>query len=114
MKIVHKDQVKTFKNSEFCTALEYPMDDKDINGAIIKLDGRYPDSGNVVNTICKEMAYITEGEGLISVEGKITKVSKGDLLLIEPGEKYYWEGKLTMFVPSTPAWYPEQHKEIKK
>jgi len=32
--------------------------------------------------------------------------------LIEPGEKYYWEGKMTMFMPCVPAWYAEQHKEV--
>gem|GEM_PF-2374449 len=28
------------------------------------------------------------------------------------GERYFWDGQMTMFVPCTPAWYPEQHKEV--
>ena len=112
MKIVHKDQVKTFKNSKFCTALEYPMEDKDINGAIIKLVGRYPDKGSVMNKVCKEMAYIIKGSGKLTVDSKTIKIGQRDLILLEPGEKYYWEGNLTMFIPSTPAWYPEQHKQL--
>jgi hypothetical protein len=36
----------------------------------------------------------------------------GDLVLIEPGEKYFWEGNMDLFIPCSPAWYPEQHKLI--
>lgn len=112
MKIIHKNQTKIFKNSESCTAIEYPLGDKDINGAIIELDGRYPEKGRAVNTVCKELAYIIDGQGIISTEGTEIKISKGDLIFLEPGEKYFWKGKLVMFIPCSPAWYPDQHKEI--
>ena len=113
MKTVHKNQTEKFKNSDACTAIEYPLKDNDINGAIIKLSGRYPNEGRVVNLKCKELAYIIEGSGKVVVEEKEVKLEEGDLVLIEPGEKYFWEGNLKMFVPCTPAWYPEQHKEVK-
>ena len=47
MRIIHKEETKEFKNSEVCTAIEYPMGDKDINGAVVEIVGRYPikDSG---------------------------------------------------------------------
>jgi len=111
MKVIHKDQTKVFKNSTKCTAIEYPLGDQDINGAVIELDGRYPDKGRVVNTKCKELAYVIKGQGIVSAEGKEIKISKGDLILLEPGERYFWKGKLVMFMPCTPAWYPEQHQE---
>ena len=112
MKVIHKDQAEKFKNSNTCTAIEYPLGDKDINGAIIELNGKYPEKGRVVNLKCKELAYVISGFGKAVVEGKEIKLQEGDLILIEPGEKYFWEGKLTMFVPCTPAWYSEHHKEI--
>lgn len=112
MKIIHKNQTKIFKNSEACTAIEYPMEDKDINGAVIELNGRYPDKGRTVNLECKEMAYVIKGSGKLVVEGDEVKLNEGDLVLIEAGEKFFWEGNLTMFMPCTPAWYPEQHKEV--
>jgi len=112
MKVIHKNQTKEHKNSDVCVAIEYPMGDKDINGAVIKLNGRYPDKGKVVNLKCKEMAYIIEGSGRVVVEGKETKLQGEDLVLIKPGEKYFWDGNMTMFVPCVPAWYPEQHKEV--
>lgn len=113
MKVIKRSQTREFKNSEVCTAIEYPLGDKDINGAIIKLSGRYPNNGRVVNARCKELAFIMRGSGKIVVEDKEVELHGGDLILIEPGEKYYWEGDMEMFVPCTPAWYPEQHKEIK-
>lgn len=52
MKVIHKNQTEIFKNSQVCTAIEYPLGDKDINGAVIELNGRYPNTGRVVNLKC--------------------------------------------------------------
>lgn len=112
MKIITKNQTNEFKNSEVCIAFEYPLNDKDINGAVIKLNGRYPSKGRVVNNKCKELSYIISGLGKVVVEDKEVVLKKGDVILIEPGERYFWDGKMTMFVPCTPAWYPEQHQEV--
>ena len=113
MKVVSRKQTKEFKNNEVCTAVEYPLNDKDINGTIIKLNGRYPSRGRVMNTKCKEMAYIIKGKGIVYAGGKKVKLATGDLVLLEPNDKYYWEGNMEMFVPCTPAWYPKQHKVVK-
>jgi mannose-6-phosphate isomerase-like protein (cupin superfamily) len=110
MKIIRKNETKIFKNSEVCTAFEYEMGDKDINGAVIELSGRYPDKGQTVNEVCKEMAYVVKGSGKLVVEGIENQLAEGDLVLILPGEKFFWQGKMTLFVPCTPAWYPAQHK----
>lgn len=112
MKVVYKNQSKRRKNSESCVAIEYSLDDADINGAVIELTGRYPQKGRVVNLKCKEMAYIVTGFGKVVVEGEKIDLQAGDLILIESGEKYFWEGNLTMFTPCTPAWNPNQHEEV--
>ncbi|MFH0942794.1 MAG: cupin domain-containing protein [Candidatus Beckwithbacteria bacterium] len=112
MKIIHKNQTKEFNNSDQCLAIEYPLGDKDINGAVIKLNGRYPNKGQVVNAVCKEMAYIIKGSGKVVVDGQEINFFQGDLILINKNEKYYWQGNCEMFVPCVPAWYPEQHREI--
>jgi mannose-6-phosphate isomerase-like protein (cupin superfamily) len=112
MKFVAKKDRKEYKSGEFCTAYEYPLDDKDINGSFIEVSGRYPEKGRVANAVCKELAYIISGSGKIVIEEKEILLNEGDLVLVEPGEKYFWEGKMTMFVPCAPAWYPEQHKEV--
>lgn len=112
MKIVKKAETKTNKNSDTCVAIEYPLKDNDINGAVIELDGRYPEKGRVANLKCKELAFIIEGSGRVVVEGKEEKVGEGDLILIEPGEKFFWEGNLTMFVPCIPPWSRDQYEEF--
>jgi mannose-6-phosphate isomerase-like protein (cupin superfamily) len=113
MKLVKKSQAKIFKNSEKCIAYEYFIGDKDINGAVIEIEGRYPNSGRVTNKVCKEIGYIISGSGYVVVEGKKLKFKEGDLVFIEAGERYYWYGdKLKMFMPCSPAFYPEQHKEV--
>ncbi len=112
MKIVRKEQTNTHKNSENCIATEYPLGDKDIDMAVIEITGRYPTKGRVVNNRCKELAYVINGKGRVIIEGKEFNVKEGDMILIEPEEKYYWDGNFTLFVPCTPAWYPEQHEEV--
>jgi len=112
MKIAHENQAKKFKNGNACVATEYPIGDKDINIAYVEVSGRYPEKGRVTNEKCKEMAYIIEGKGKIVVEGKEIELIEKDVVLFEPGERYYWEGNMKMIVSCAPAWYSEQHKEV--
>ena len=112
MKFTPKVKSKTNKVTKTCMAVEYPGGDKDIWGAVIKLNGRYPLRGSTINEKCKELVYFLSGKGKAVINGKTINVKQGDQLVIEPGEKFYWEGKMTMFMPCTPAWYPEQHKEV--
>lgn len=95
-----------------CTANEYPHGDRDLWGSVIEIHGRYPENGYTVNEKCKELVYFIDGVGKLVVNGKTTKVQIGDQVLIAPGEKFYWVGDLVMFMPCSPAWYPEQHKQI--
>lgn len=112
MKVIHQSQTRKVKNSAGCMAVEYPLGEKDLNGAVILLDGRDPDKGRVVNKVCQELAYIIKGSGKVVVEEKEVKLKAGDLVYIKPGERFFWEGKMTMFMPCTPAWYPEQYKKV--
>jgi len=114
MKYVPKSKAQKFANSPTCTVYEYPMDDPDINGAVGIINGRYPDKNFVVNEKCKEIIYVISGSGSLTTEEKTVKLAEGDVALIPPGEQYYFEGKeLIIFMPCHPAWYPEQHKEVK-
>lgn len=112
MKIVYKNKARKFKNSPVCTAIEYPLNDKDISGAVIELKGRYPTSGRVVNLKCKELAYVISGSGEVGINSKVTKIAQGDVILIKSGERFYWQGNLTMFMPCVPAFDHRQHKEV--
>jgi len=109
MKICRQEESENISNSDTCIVNEYPMDDKDINCAVIVIKGRYPNAGYVSNQICKEMVYIQEGSGNIVFEKESVQLKAGDILLLEPGEKYYWDGGMKMIVSCNPAWFPEQH-----
>lgn len=112
MKIIYANQAREFKNSNLCIAKEYPLKDNDINISVVKVVGRYPEKGRVTNLKCKELLYIAKGSGSVFIEGEKIDFKEGDLILIEPKEKYYWDCQATMVVPCAPAWYPEQHQEI--
>ncbi len=89
MKFAPKESRREFKNGRFCTAYEYPMNEPAINGAVIVLNGRYPETGRTVNKVCKEMAYAVKGNGRVVIEDREILVSEGDIVLIDPGEKFY-------------------------
>lgn len=112
MKIVHQDQAKFFKNSESCDAFEYDLRHVDLGAARVKVCGRYPDHGRVSNAECQETAYILAGSGTISIENTERGFSAGDVILIERGERYFWQGEFAAFLFSTPAWSAEQCREL--
>jgi mannose-6-phosphate isomerase-like protein (cupin superfamily) len=112
MKIATKEQTTKFKNGDTCAAYEYPLNDKDLDTAVVEVIGKYPVDGSAVNTICKELAYVLKGSGKIFIEGKEYKLEEGTEVLIEPNEKFSWEGNFTLIISCTPAWYPKQHKLI--
>lgn len=112
MKLIHKEQAQEYKNSSTCVAYEYALNDPAINIAVVTISGRYPDIGRVMNEKCKEIAFVMEGTGTVFINENEVSLKKGDVVLIEPKEKIYWEGNLTMLMPCTPAWTSDQHKQI--
>lgn len=112
MEFIAKNQRVVHKNSDTCIAQEYPSRQADINGAVIELTGRYPAVGRVTNLKCKELVYILQGSGKLVTDDRVIAFHEGDMVIIEPGEKYYWDAHCTQLVSTTPAWYPEQHKVV--
>lgn len=111
MKIIHKNQAGIHKNNEACIAAEYPIN-KEIDGAVIDINGRYPINNRCLNLKSRMLCYVIDGKGKIEIEGEEVNLNEGDLILIEPGEKYFWQGNLKLFISSTPAWNLEQYKEV--
>ena len=104
-------EAETFKGNTNIT-YEYKIADKDINFCISEINGRLPETRRCVNRVCKEMAHVLEGKGIIEVEGKKYNLKRDDVILISPGERYYFEGNLKLALPCTPAWSPEQHEIV--
>lgn len=112
MKCIKSEEAEFYEGEGF-SGLDYPMSDKDINFAVIKIDGQSPINGYQVNEKCKELLYIIEGKGLLEIKnGEEKEFKKGDLLIIEQGERYRFSGTFEAAVPCTPAWTEEQHKYV--
>lgn len=93
-----------------CTVWEYKMQNREINLAIAEIRGRYPETGFALNEKCTEIGYVLRGSGRLVTEEKTATLNEGDAVCIPSGEKYYWEGNLTVLLPCSPAWVPEQHR----
>jgi mannose-6-phosphate isomerase-like protein (cupin superfamily) len=52
--------------------------------------------------------YITEGSGYFVLNGDKQVVAKGDLVVVPPGTKYTFGGKLKMLLINTPHWSSDQ------
>ena len=100
------------KNSDICVVSEYAILDKDLDFAIANISGRYPESRYAVNKLCKEIVYIQQGAGKIVVNGIDYELNMGDVVLIEAGEKFYWEGELTLCISCHPAFTVNQHQLV--
>jgi len=111
MLVKKKSRIK-YENSPKCIAYEYPMNDRDINIAFIKIKGRYPDKGQVTNEVVKELIFVVKGKGKIVIDKKEHNLEEGDSVIILPKQKYSFNGMLELIVSCSPAWYPEQHKHI--
>ncbi len=103
---------KLFKNGESCEVREYEFNDPDINIGTAVLNGRFPESGYLVNEKVKEYAYVIDGNGSISTKTDEVAFTKGDVIMIPVGEAYFWDAHCSLVMPCAPAWYPEQSKRI--
>ena len=92
---------------------EYNLIDRDINVCYCEIKGRYPLEGFSVNEKCKELAFVVSGNGKVCVENRTFDIKEKDVVLINKGEKFYWEGDLKLVLPCSPAWNAKQYKVVK-
>lgn len=109
VKVVTPLQTETRKNGDSCLIREYPTNNARIDGVIAEIDGRYPEKGMAENEISTMAVFVLDGEGQIVTEGATKSIGPGFFLIVPAGERYFWRGKLQLFVSSTPKWVPEQH-----
>ena len=113
MKIIKHEDAEQGTNLDNCKTIEYSFGDKDIDLGVAVITGRYPEKGYGVNLICKELIYVIEGSGEFYYDNKCIKFSKGDSILINNNEKYYWNSEYCKIsMACTPAWNIDQHKIV--
>jgi mannose-6-phosphate isomerase-like protein (cupin superfamily) len=109
--IVKKSERKKHANAPTCTASEYSLGDKDIDVAYIEINGRYPENGRAMNRISKEVVFVVNGGGKVEIDGKGFVLNEGDSVIIQPKQKYFFEGKLKTVISCHPSWNPEQYED---
>ncbi len=112
MKLSLKQQANKKINGNTCTVFEYALNSDMFDVAVVKITGRYPHERRVTNTACVELAYVCEGQGKIVINHVEQQLNIGDIVVIEAGEKYYWEGVMQLFISCRPAWNNEQHQIV--
>ena len=61
----------------------------------------------------KELVYVLEGRGTLVLENGTINFEKGDSILINDNEKYYWDTEYCkVSMTCTPAWTQEQYRLI--
>ena len=109
MEIIKKEQSQKFINGNI-TAYEYPSENKSINSGYVEIRGRYPAEGWICNQVCTELAFIIRGSAILTTQTESFSLKEMDQIIINPNEKYFWNGDCDVLVPSTPPWFPEQTK----
>lgn len=113
MEFVCKSEKRILTPVPHVTIDEYDMHNPVMNGATATIKGRYPERGYVMNVKVDEMVYVTEGSGTLSFStGQSLSFSKGDVIFVEKGEKYAWDGDMRLFMVCTPPFDPAQHVEV--
>lgn len=114
MKKITQESTSKIQNSDICAVFEYGFDEKDIDISTIEISGKFPENAWLLNEKVKEIIYVVEGEGKLHKENEVVSFKKGDAVLIETNEKYFWEANCKAVMVCSPAWCPNQHKIIAK
>lgn len=109
--VIKKDSSLKKVIDKFCTVWEYKGVRK-LQISAARIRGRHPKAGWARNKACFMAYYVVRGEGEVNIEGRASKINKGDVVIFKPGEKYFVKGDLDLVIPSSPAWTPEQYEEI--
>ena len=58
--------------------------------------------------------YIVEGRGIFVIEDEEIPVEAGDTVIVPPGKRFYYLGKMKQVLVTAPAWEEGTDKIIKK
>ncbi len=111
--IINADEVPTHTFSATCVGRDFPLNDPHIDACIMDLNGRYPESGNVVNKGFRGLVHILAGTGTITIDDVEHTLRQGDVFLILPNQKHHWNGTdLKLFIACTPPFDSASHAVV--
>lgn len=109
MILIASSQTKKVQTSPATAIWEFPMDERAVSGAVAEIKGRYPEKGFAINEVCKELAFVVSGGGHVVTPSEKQPIHVGDLIFLNKGESFAWEGNLTLFMATTPKFDSKQH-----
>lgn len=109
MIVIPSLKTKKVHASPNTTIWEFVMEEKAISGAVAQINLRYPEKGFAVNQKSKELAFVISGSGLVVTPKERRTIGIGDFIFLDAGESFAWEGALTIFMATSPAFDPKQH-----
>jgi len=71
------------------TVWDYPMPNEHLGISYQEHNGRVPQKGWGVNTACLEEYFIIDGKARVFIDNKEYEADKGDIIILEPGQKSY-------------------------
>ena len=111
--ITNEDSVPAHTFSATCVGRDFPLNDPHIDACIMDLNGRYPESGNVVNKGFRGLVHILAGTGTITIDDVEHPLRQGNVFLILPGKKHHWDGtSLKLFRACTPPFDSTSHTVV--
>lgn len=112
--LIKKSESREKHNTPTTTVREYDFPNKELGFAIALMNGRYPETGKVINHQCTEMYYILSWEGIIHDETWDYEVKEWDCFLFEKWKRYRVEGKdMKIALPTAPTRSLDQYEQIK-
>lgn len=101
-----------FQNSDVCYGREYSPGSGTVDVAKISIRGAYPDVGKYgYLEEAHEMAVVVSGQGYIETKkGEHHNLKAGDVVYVEPMERFRWGGNMDLIVSCGPAFDPKKHK----
>ncbi|MBI3956108.1 hypothetical protein HY339_02535 [Candidatus Gottesmanbacteria bacterium] len=109
MTIIQSSEANKVQASASTTVWEYFMDDAVVSGAVAEINGRYPEKGFAINSVSKELAFVISGHGHVLSPKAQHTITIGDVIFLDKGERFAWQGTVTIFMVTTPKFDPKQH-----
>jgi hypothetical protein len=112
MKKWSNEEGEEFHNSDVCFGKDYAPGSGTVDVAEISIRSEFP-TGNKYGYLkeAHEMAVDVRGEGYIETkEGERHDLREGDVVYVEPLERFRWGGDMDLIVICGPAFDPSKHK----
>ena len=108
MEIIKYSNREIHQAHQNATVDEYIMTNKDVDICVVTVSGRSPVHGKLMNQNYSCVCYCIDGKGTVCGY----PVTKGDAFNILPKEKYWFDGNFKFIMCGTPAFDPNQNKQV--